>query len=30
VSDPMSGFFALPRDLFEEVAPRLTGTGFKI
>jgi dolichol-phosphate mannosyltransferase len=30
VSDPMSGFFALPRDLFGEVAPRLTGTGFKI
>ncbi len=30
VSDPMSGFFALPRALFEEVAPRLTGTGFKI
>jgi dolichol-phosphate mannosyltransferase len=30
VSDPMSGFFALPRPLFEEIAPRLTGTGFKI
>lgn len=30
VSDPMSGFFALPRTLFEEAAPRLTGTGFKI
>ena len=30
VSDPMSGFFALPRPLFEELAPRLTATGFKI
>ncbi len=30
VADPMSGFFALPRDLFEELAPRLTATGFKI
>ncbi len=30
VTDPMSGFFALPRTLFEEAAPRLTGTGFKI
>ncbi|MES2710216.1 MAG: glycosyltransferase [Pseudomonadota bacterium] len=30
VSDPMSGFFALPRSVFEEAAPRLTGTGFKI
>jgi dolichol-phosphate mannosyltransferase len=30
VADPMSGFFALPRPLFEEIAPRLTGTGFKI
>ncbi|HEY4250900.1 MAG TPA: glycosyltransferase family 2 protein [Roseomonas sp.] len=30
VSDPMSGFFALPRAVFEEAAPRLTGTGFKI
>jgi dolichol-phosphate mannosyltransferase len=30
VSDPMSGFFALPRPIFEELAPRLTGTGFKI
>lgn len=30
VADPMSGFFALPRKLFEEVAPRLNGTGFKI
>ena len=30
VADPMSGFFALPRALVEEAAPRLTGTGFKI
>ncbi|MBR0653592.1 glycosyltransferase [Plastoroseomonas arctica] len=30
VSDPMSGFFALSRPVFEEAAPRLTGTGFKI
>lgn len=30
VADPMSGYFALPRPLFEELAPRLTGTGFKI
>ncbi|HYF09071.1 MAG TPA: glycosyltransferase family 2 protein, partial [Acetobacteraceae bacterium] len=30
VQDPMSGFFMLPRALVEEMAPRLTGTGFKI
>ncbi len=30
VSDPMSGFFALKREVFEEVVPRLNGTGFKI
>lgn len=30
VSDPMSGFFMLRRQVFEEVAPRLTGVGFKI
>ena len=30
VADPMSGFFALPRPLLEELAPRLTATGFKI
>ncbi len=30
VADPMSGFFMLPRALAEEVAPRLTGRGFKI
>jgi len=30
LSDPMSGFFMLRRDLFSETAPRLTGQGFKI
>jgi dolichol-phosphate mannosyltransferase len=30
VADPMSGFFMMPRPLFEEIAPRLNGTGFKI
>ncbi|MFC4167066.1 glycosyltransferase family 2 protein [Teichococcus aestuarii] len=30
VADPMSGFFMLPRPLAEEIAPRLTGRGFKI
>lgn len=30
LADPMSGFFALPRPLLEELAPRLTATGFKI
>ena len=30
VADPMSGFFALPRALFEDLAPKLTATGFKI
>ncbi len=30
VADPMSGFFALPRPLLHQVAPALTGTGFKI
>lgn len=30
LSDPMSGFFAARRDLFEATAPRLTGQGFKI
>ena len=30
LADPMSGFFALPRPLLEEVAPKLTATGFKI
>lgn len=30
LSDPMSGFFMMPRALFEELAHRLTGQGFKI
>ena len=30
LTDPMSGFFMLPRPLFEALAPRLTGQGFKI
>lgn len=30
LSDPMSGFFAMRRDLFEHAVPRLSGTGFKI
>ncbi|HTI84519.1 MAG TPA: glycosyltransferase family 2 protein [Acetobacteraceae bacterium] len=30
LSDPMSGFFMLPRPLFEELAAGLTGQGFKI
>lgn len=30
VGDPMSGFFALKRDLFVRTAPRLSGQGFKI
>jgi dolichol-phosphate mannosyltransferase len=30
LSDPMSGFFMLPRELFERLAPALTGQGFKI
>jgi dolichol-phosphate mannosyltransferase len=30
LSDPMSGFFMLPRALFEELARNLTGQGFKI
>ena len=30
LADPMSGFFMLPRDRFEQLAPRLTGQGFKI
>lgn len=30
LTDPMSGFFMLPRPLFEELASRLTGQGFKI
>ena len=30
LSDPMSGFFALRRQLFEETVHRMTGKGFKI
>jgi dolichol-phosphate mannosyltransferase len=30
LSDPMSGFFMLPRPLFENLAGNLTGQGFKI
>ena len=30
ISDPMSGFFLLRRAMFEELAGRLTGQGFKI
>ncbi len=30
LTDPMSGFFAVRRDVFDRVAPRLSGEGFKI
>ena len=30
LTDPMSGFFMLPRPLFETLAAKLTGQGFKI
>ena len=30
ISDPMSGFFGLRREMFIDVAPRLSGAGFKI
>jgi dolichol-phosphate mannosyltransferase len=30
LSDPMSGFFMMRRDRFDEMAPRLSPTGFKI
>jgi dolichol-phosphate mannosyltransferase len=30
LTDPMSGYFMLPRTLFERLAPDLTGQGFKI
>jgi dolichol-phosphate mannosyltransferase len=30
LTDPMSGYFMMPRPLFEQVAPRLTAQGFKI
>jgi dolichol-phosphate mannosyltransferase len=30
ISDPMSGFFAMRRELVEDTVPRLSGRGFKI
>src|SRR5213079_2155367 len=30
LSDPMSGFFMMRRDRFEELAPQLSSQGFKI
>jgi dolichol-phosphate mannosyltransferase len=30
LSDPMSGYFVVTRDFVNEVAPRLSGTGFKV
>lgn len=30
ISDPMSGFFLMRRDLFDSVSPRLSAEGFKI
>jgi dolichol-phosphate mannosyltransferase len=30
LTDPMSGFFMMRQTLFERIAPRLTGQGFKI
>ncbi|MFT8674476.1 MAG: glycosyltransferase family 2 protein [Acetobacter sp.] len=30
LTDPMSGFFAIRQDMFERIAPSLSGTGFKI
>lgn len=30
LSDPMSGFFAVDREIFLRLAPRLSGVGFKI
>ncbi|MDB5528348.1 MAG: Dolichol-phosphate mannosyltransferase-like protein [Devosia sp.] len=30
ISDPMSGFFLVRRDIFENVAPKLANDGFKI
>jgi dolichol-phosphate mannosyltransferase len=30
LSDPMSGFFMMPRTIFERLTPHLTGNGFKI
>jgi len=30
LTDPLSGFFMMPTALFREIAPRLSGVGFKI
>src|SRR5262249_26538035 len=30
LTDPMSGFFMMRRDVFEEVSPKLSTQGFKI
>ena len=30
ISDPMSGFFLMRRDVFDEIAPSLSNEGFKI
>ncbi|MFO1084072.1 MAG: glycosyltransferase family 2 protein [Reyranellaceae bacterium] len=30
VADPMSGFFAMRRQQFDDIAPRLSGVGFKV
>jgi len=30
LTDPMSGFFMVPRDIFESAVPGLSGVGFKI
>jgi dolichol-phosphate mannosyltransferase len=30
LGDPMSGFFMMPRPIFEKLTPQLTGNGFKI
>jgi dolichol-phosphate mannosyltransferase len=30
LTDPMSGYFAMRRELFDRLAPRLSGQGFKI
>jgi dolichol-phosphate mannosyltransferase len=30
LTDPMSGYFMMKQPLFEQIAPRLTGQGFKI
>ncbi|MAJ23981.1 MAG: dolichol monophosphate mannose synthase [Rickettsiales bacterium] len=30
LTDPMSGFFIIKRDVFDKIAPKLSGLGFKI